>query len=230
MPVDSPNRAVCLSPLATVWFSLSGPVPLSAHCPSLIAYNLHLTWCTVSSSSSPVTSSFFSVKTGLDSSRSSGSPTLRPWWLLPLAAVVGAGEADPAWLSPSESVVVGRLEKAEGAAEKALKAEEPGAVFVAAANPLVEAKEENGEADARFVVGAALVKGVEDAGLEDSAAGGCWLVDAGTAARGTLDAEKVEAEKLDLAFGFCASAAGLAVETEPRGDAFEAKAENGDAP
>jgi hypothetical protein len=107
--LDSPNRAVCLSPLATVWFSLSGPVPLSAHCPSLIAYNLHLTWCTVSSSSSPVTSSFFSVKTGLDASRSSGSPTLRPSWLLPLAAVaavVGAGEADPACWPPSESVAV----------------------------------------------------------------------------------------------------------------------------
>ena len=107
--VDSPNRAVCLSPLATVWFSLSGPVPLSAHCPSLIAYNLHLTWCTVSSCSSPVTSSFFSVKTGLDASRSSGSPTLRPSWLLPLAAVaavVGAGEADPACWPPSESVAV----------------------------------------------------------------------------------------------------------------------------
>lgn len=151
---------------------------------------------------------------------------MRPSWAV---AVVGAGEADPAWLSPSESVAAGRREKAEGAAEKALNAEEPGAVFVAAANPLVEAKEENGEAEARFVVGAALVKGVEDAGLEDSAVG-CWLADAGTAARGTLEAENVEAEKLDLAFGFCASAAGLAVETEPRGDAFEAKAENGDAP
>ena len=74
-----------------------------------------------------------------------------------------------------------------------------------------------------------LVNGVEDAGLEDSAAG-CWLADAGTAARGTLEAEKVDAEKLDLAFGFCASAAGFAAETDPRGDAFEAKAEKGEAP
>lgn len=54
----------------------------------------------------------------------------------------------------------GTLEKAEGAAEKALKAEAPPAPFEAAAKPLVEANDEKGEAAARFVVGAAFVKGL----------------------------------------------------------------------
>lgn len=166
------------------------------------------------------------MKTGLVASCSSGSPTLRP--SLPPCAVTDAAPplSSSAEATASPPAAAGILENAEGAAEKALKAEGPGAFFVAAAKPLVEAKEEKGEADARFVVGAALVKGVEELALEDAA--GAWLGGVGTAARGTLDAEKVDAEKLDLAFGFCASASGLAVAMDPRGDTFVEKAEKGD--
>lgn len=103
----------------------------------------------------------FSVKTGLVASCSSGSPTLRP-----SPPDVGAEDAllstlgcapDPASV---EAPPAGTLEKADGAVEKALNADAPLPLFGAAANPLVEAKAENGDAEARLVVGAALVNGL----------------------------------------------------------------------
>jgi hypothetical protein len=86
-----------------------------------------------------VTSSFFSVKTGLDASRSSGA--------------FSAFSAAPSAFSSLHTATDSEGGQQAGSASPA-------------PNPLVEAKEENGEAEARFVVGAALVNGVEDAGLE----------------------------------------------------------------
>jgi len=56
---DARSLAPLLPSSLLVSLSLRLPVPLSAHCPSLIAYSLHRTLCRSRSSSSPVTVSCF---------------------------------------------------------------------------------------------------------------------------------------------------------------------------
>lgn len=120
--------------------------------------------------------------------------------------------------------------KADGVAENALKADEA-LDLPAAANPLVEAKAEKGDAAARLVVGAALVKGVEvDATATGSVKAGLSVVEAGGTAGGMDEAAKVAAENVDFVFGFCCSADGFAsAGTEARGEEVEANAAKGEA-
>ena len=133
--------------------------------------------------------------------------------------------------------VEGTLEKADGAAEKALKADAP-PDLVAEAKPLEAEKAEKaekGDAAARLVVAADLVNGVvgrSPAGLTSGLSSLAFEVDveAEGVTGGAVVERKGEEEKADLALGFCASGAGLVgVETEESGEADEAKAEKGEA-
>lgn len=130
--------------------------------------------------------------------------------------------------------VEGTLEKADGAAEKALKADAP-PDLVAEAKPLDAEKAEKGDAAARLVVAADLVNGVvgrSPAGLTSGLSSLAFEVDveAEGVTGGAVVERKGEEEKADLALGFCASGAGLiGVETEESGEADEAKAEKGEA-
>lgn len=152
----------------------------------------------------------------------------------PPSFVEAEASSPPAPLALGLAGVEGTLEKADGAAEKALNADAlPG--LLADAKPLVDEKAEKGDAAARLVVGAALVNGVvgrSPAGLAwDDLASSLFDVDAAGVAGGPAVERKEEAENADLALGFCPSAApGLVgVETDASGEAEEANAEKGEA-